>query len=233
MQRWLLISLLLAPFVLAKAQEERVVRNPYYDYRQFHYGFSVGLHTQDMLLTNSGFTQPNGDVWFAEIPRYSPGFSVGLLGDWTFNPFLSLRFVPSLHFGEINIKYMEQDSHKQTKVNLRSNSLQLPIELKIASLRLNNYRPYILAGGYGAINLGRKKGEILLLNAADVGVNIGFGCDFYMNLFKFAPEIRFSFGLLDMISKDRDDLIDKSLYKYTKALTNGKTRMITLIFNFE
>ena len=42
----------------------------------------------------------NGETWFAEIPSYSPGFSVGVIGDMYMNPYFNLRFTPSIHFGD-------------------------------------------------------------------------------------------------------------------------------------
>ena len=52
-------------------------------------------------------------------------------------------------------------------------------------------------------------------------------------MFKLCPELRFSFGLKDLINKDRSDLRDRDLLKYTEAFSSGKSRMITLTFNFE
>lgn len=51
-------------------------------------GFHVGLHAQDLLLTNTGVTT-DGETWFAEIPTYSPGFSVGVIGDMYLNPYFN------------------------------------------------------------------------------------------------------------------------------------------------
>ena len=55
----------------------------------------------------------------------------------------------------------------------------------------------------------------------------------YPVIFKLCPELKFSFGLTDVVNKDRSDLSDKDLIKYTQAISSGKTRMISLVFNFE
>ena len=60
----------------AMAQKERVRNQPYADLKWLHLGFHVGIHSQDLLLTHTG-VMTNGETWFAEIPSYSPGFSVG------------------------------------------------------------------------------------------------------------------------------------------------------------
>jgi hypothetical protein len=111
--------------------------------------------------------------------------------------------------------------------------VSLPLQIKYAALRLNNYRPYITGGVYAAMDLGRKKGTELMLKGMDYGVEIGFGCDIYLPYFKLCPELRFSFGLADVLEKDRSDLSDPDMQKYTNALSKATTRMITLSFNFE
>ena len=215
------------------AQKKMVQRNPYIDNRIMHLGFFVGMHVQDMILTNSGYVDENGEAWFAELPSYAPGFSVGLLGDLYLTRFLSLRLSPTLTFGEKKFAFQEADSEQSYSTSIRSNYLTVPVDLRINSLRVNNYRPYILAGGYGAFNLGRKKSEAILQNTFDAGIQIGLGCDIYLPYFKLCPELRFSFGLLNAINKDRSELSDESMRRYSNAVESGKTRMISLIFNFE
>ena len=67
-----------------------------WDNKLFHLGFHVGIHAQDMLLTHTGVST-NGETWFAEIPTYSPGFSVGVIGDMFLNPYFNLRFIPTIN----------------------------------------------------------------------------------------------------------------------------------------
>ncbi|MCF2602603.1 PorT family protein [Parabacteroides distasonis] len=214
------------------AQRERVKNQPYADMKWFHLGFHVGLHTQDLILTHSGVTT-DGETWFAEIPSYSPGFSVGVIGDLYLNTFLNLRFTPTIHFGDKKFLFREQTSGEEFTTNVRSSYLNFPIDIKYTALRLNNYRPYILAGAYGSLDIGRKKGNPLLLKGTDFGLEFGIGCDLYLPFFKLCPELKFCFGLVDLIEKDRPDLVDQTALKYTQALSKATSRMIVLTFNFE
>lgn len=59
------------------------------------------------------------------------------------------------------------------------------------------------------------------------------GYDIYLPFFKLNPELKFCFGLLDIIRKDRSDLIDNTLMKYTQSVNGGRSRMIVLTLNFE
>ena len=216
----------------AMAQRERVKNQPYADMKWFHLGFHVGLHTQDLILTHSGVST-NGETWFAEIPSYSPGFSVGVIGDLYLNPYLNLRFTPAIHFGDKKFLFREQSSGEEFTTNVRSSYLNFPLDLKYTALRLNNYRPYILAGAYGSFDIGRKKGNPLLLKSTDFGLEFGMGCDLYLPFFKLGPELKFCFGLVDLLEKDRPDLVDQTTLKYTQSLSKATSRMIVLTFNFE
>ena len=215
------------------AQKQKVRNQPYADQKLYHFGISVGMNVQDVILNNSGLQTDNGEVWFATIPDYSPGFSVGLLGDLYLNPFMNLRFNPILHFGDKKFEFVENGSKKRYKASIRSNYLYMPLDLKFRSVRLNNYRPYVMAGVYAGIDLGRQADMAIYMKSMDYGITVAIGCDFYLPIVKVAPEIRFSFGLGDIITHDRKDLTDLSLLKYSNAISQGKTRMISVVFNFE
>ncbi|MDR0541538.1 MAG: PorT family protein [Dysgonamonadaceae bacterium] len=226
------ISLLLLSNLLL-AQTQKVRNQPYGDYKLYHFGITVGMNFQDILLTNSGLAGENGEIWYGTIPNYSPGFTVGLTADLYLNPYMNLRFTPMLCFGDKEFEFVEPATKANFKTNVRSNYLMIPLDLKIRSIRLNNYRPYVLTGVYSAIDLGRKKDEPVLLKSIDYGVSIGLGCDFYLPFVKVIPEIRFCFGLGNILEKDRSDLTDLSMVKYPDALSKGVSRMIVFTFNFE
>ena len=174
------------------AQKEKVKNQPYADLKWFHLGFHVGLHAQDLILTNTGVAT-NGETWYAEIPSYSPGFSVGVIGDMYLNPYFNLRFTPTIHFGDKKFVFRrpEMEGVEGTDENpvvsmystsVRSNYLTFPLDVKYSAFRVNNYRPYLIGGIYGAFDLGRKKGNPILLKGTDFGVEFGIGCDIYLYL---------------------------------------------------
>ena len=214
------------------AQRQKVQNQPYGDQRLYHFGLTVGMNFQDMILSNSGITS-EGEVWYGGIPGYSPGFSVGMIADLYMNPYMSLRVTPALHFGDKNFQFKEETLEEDYLSSVRSNYLSLPVGIKFSSMRLNNYRPYFLAGVFAALDLGRKKDQAILLKPLDYGFEIGFGCDFYLPIVKVCPEIKFCFGLADLIEKDRSDLTNNDLLKYSHAFSKGTSRMIVFTLNFE
>ena len=191
------------------AQEPRIQHRPYLDNRLLHYGFFVGLNMMDMEVTNNGYIDPTtGQQWFTEVDNFQPGFSVGVLGELRLNKTFGLRLQPSLHFGQKHVVFHEQVSGRDSTQNIKSTYITLPLMLKIAAPRYNNFRPYASIGAAPAIDLTAP-------------------------YFKLIPELKFCFGLRDIIVHDRTDLIDQTLTKFTNSLDRGRASMIVLSFYFE
>jgi len=234
LKRFSLIICLCGLLLPVVAQQQRPKNQPYADMKRYHLGFHIGLHTQDLIMTHTGAVSPlGGETWYAEIPSYAPGLSVGVIGDMAVNNYINLRLTPTVHFGNKDFMFVEEKSGETFLTSVRSNYISLPLDIKYSSYRLNNFRPYMLGGVYAALDVGRKKGNPLLMRGLDYGIEIGFGCDTYMPFFKFCPEIKFCFGLADVLEKDRSDLVHEDDRKYTQAFSRMLTRMIVLTFNFE
>lgn len=234
------VLLLLAPVFGAGilcAQERKIQNRPFLDDRVWHYGFLVGFNIQDLKLANNGtaYVNQNGGVeyWYADVPEYTPGFSVGVLGELKANDWLSLRIIPTMHFGDKKVVFKEQRSGKFTEQYVKSTYLSVPLDLKISAARFNNYRPYVVAGMAPTVDLTVKKGKELLVKRTDVMFEIGMGLDLYYPYFKMIPELKFCFGLNNILDTDRRDLKDASLLKYSDALDKAQNSMIVLTLYFE
>ena len=226
------ILLLLLP-LCAVAQERKVQNKPYIDFRRLHYGFFIGVHAQDMEFANNGFVTENGETWYADIANYNPGFSVGVLADLRLNTYMSLRAIPTMHFGQNTVRFREQNSGETSKQSLKTTYIAVPVHVKFAAERFNNYRPYVTAGVSPMWNLTVKKQQQLLLKKFDFMIEVGFGCDFYLPFFKLIPELKFSFSPLDVLKKERNDLLDANYLKFTQSVDGVTSKMITLSLYFE
>lgn len=233
MKRFCLIFLAVLLASGATAQKRKVQNRPYIDQRRWHYGFLAGIHTQDYKLTNTGFVTPDGETWFADVPEYSPGFTVGVLGELYLNRLLALRLIPTLHFGDKRVVFREQQSGMEYAQNMKSAYLSIPIDLKFSAERFNNYRPYVMAGIAPTFDFSVKKHDALLVSPLDCYIEMGIGCDFYLPYFKLIPELKFCFGLTNLLKKERSDLTDQSLLKYGQSVDKISSRMIVLTFYFE
>lgn len=234
MKRFLVFIFCLVTLFNVIAQEQKVQHRPYLYQRKFHWGFLFGLHMQDLELKNNGYIDPeSGEQWYADVDNYNPGFSVGVLGEMRLNRYLALRLIPTMHFGQKHITFHEQVSGRDSTQNIKSTYISMPLDLKFSAPRHNNYRPYFIAGVNPMLDLTTKKQKALLMKPFDCYIEIGMGCDFYLPFFKLIPELKFCFGLADILKKDRNDLIDNSLQKFTKSLDGASSKMIVLTLYFE
>lgn len=65
-------------------------------------------------------------------------------------------------------------------------------------------------------------------------LTVGMGCDFYLPFFKFCPEVKFCFGLKNMLKKDRPDLQDnEQMMRFTQSVDKIKDNMVVVTFYFE
>lgn len=218
----------------AQWRNDKLANRPYADMRPWHLGFSIGVHVEDVQLTHSGFTTDDGQTWFMEQPDYSPGFCVNGLLSLRLNDYFSVRFSPGMYFGNRNIRMIDTTNGSTESQNVKSTFVVLPLDLKFASQRYRNTRPYITAGAMPAFDVAKKRSDLLRFSSSDCYLTIGFGCDFYLPYFKFIPEIKFCFGLRDMLVHDRPDLADTpDKFKFTQSLSKATSRMIVFSLYFE
>ena len=106
--------------------------------------------------------------------------------------------------------------------------------LKFKSLRINdgNTRAYVIGGAKFIWDLAsqekiqEREGEVVLkLKKIDYAYEFGVGFDFYLEFFKFSPELKVSFGLNDQLV--RDETI------FTQSISALKSKTILLSLHFE
>jgi hypothetical protein len=223
-----------------QAQTRKVMNRPYIDQRILHYGFLAGVHMQDIELVNNGFTDEMGNQWFADVPNYEPGFSVGVLADLRLSDHLNLRITPTMHFGAKHLTFhnlTDLDSegfpHEETQ-DMKNTYISFPVDLKFSAQRWNNYRPYLIAGVNPMINLTGKDQDFIQLKRMDTFLEVGLGCDLYLPFFKLIPELKFCYSLTNALDRNHaNELMDVNKRTYANAVTSGHSKMIVLTFYFE
>ncbi len=218
----------------AQRHNEGPLNRPYADMKPIHFGFSVGFQLQDLNISNNGYITPEGESWFAEVPAYSPGFCVNVLADLRLSNHFNLRVSPGMYFGNKKVHYRNAITGEENTQNIKSNYVVVPFDIKYSAVRYKNIRPYIVGGIMGILDVSKKRPEQLKLNNTDAMLTIGFGCDFYLPYFKLCPELKFCFGLRNLLDTKRPDLQDNpDMMKYTQSTSQVKSNMIVLTFYFE
>ena len=246
-KRLFIICITLVTALGAGAQERKVENRPYTDLRQLHFGILLGAHLQDIELQNLGWQEisaEEGGTGTSELitvdaDKWSPGFNVGVMADYRLGKHFSLRATPMLHFGAKNITFYRPSLAADGVMpyvtqDMKTTYIAMPINVKFAAERMNNHRPYIMAGIDPVINLTTTSQDFLRQKGADCFLEVGLGCDFYLPFFKFAPELKFCYGLSNSISTGGEtDLLDKTMRPYRRSVTQGRSKMFVLTFYFE
>ena len=242
------LLLVLAAALSATAQMDRRVQNkPYIDLRQLHFGILVGMNLQDIEFENVGpqtIVSEDGttseELILCDADKWNPGFTVGVLGEWRLSDNFSLRFTPQMHFGAKHLSFLNRNRHdeqgnmiRQTQ-DLKSTYVSLPIDLKFAAPRWNNHRPYIMAGVNAMLNLTGGDQDMIRIKRYNTMIEVGMGCDFYLPFFKLIPELKFCFGLGDVLDQNhKNELRDANLKPYAGSVSSAQSKMIVLTFYFE
>ncbi len=232
----IIVAACVIPFFQAGGQtlNDKLLNRPYTDMRKWHLGFGVGIHAQDIQFTHNGYVTDNGETWFMDQPDFSPGFNVNGLFDLRLNNYFNLRVSPGMYFGNRVVKMVNTSGDNHEQQNIKTAYVVLPFDVKYSALRYRNARPYLVGGLMPAFDVTKKRNDILKLKPTDFFFTIGFGCDFYLPYFKLIPELKFCFGLTDVIDRNRPDLADNpEMLKFTNSLKKATSSMVVLTFYFE
>lgn len=213
---------------------EKVPNRQYADLKRWHWGFSVGTHVQDLNFTHSGFVTDEGNQWQVEVPSFSPGFNATVLGDLRLHKYLNLRLSPGMYFGSKTVHMFDIITQQKEIQDIKSAYVVIPLDLKVSGERLHNTRPYFSVGAMGVLDISKKRSDPLVMKNFDTMLTVGLGCDFYLPFFKLCPEIKFCFGLTDILKHDRPDLDENpAMQNFSKSLTKVKSNMVVFSFYFE
>jgi hypothetical protein len=241
LKKLLIILTLLSIFFSASASYDRniIQHLPHVDQQRWHFGFILGLGFGDFsTVPNDSYVDAKGNKWYAKSAGMSPAFNVGMIADLRLCNYLNLRCTPSLNLGQKNLNYTSFSKDGKvvgevSKVVTQYTSIEIPFYLKYSAKRYGNVRPYIIAGGGPFFNLNLNPEQTLLLNAFDVQIAFGIGIEIYNQYFKFCPEIKFGFGLLDQLNQNHPEIEGTAYEPYTRAIEKLTSRMLTITFNFE
>ncbi len=251
MRRLFLFMITLCVVCSSAAQERKPQNKPYIDLRPLHFGILVGMHMQDIELTNVGpqtITVENPDgttteqtkLILCDADRWNPGFSVGVVADLRLSDHFALRFTPTMHFGAKHLTFLnltdtiDGGANVRETQDLKNTYISFPLDLKFSAPRFNNYRPYLMAGINPMLNLTGKDQDFVRLKKFDMMLEVGVGCDFYLPFFKLIPELKFCYSLSSALDTDHaNSLEDENMRPYARSVTGGNTKMIVLTLYFE
>ena len=188
---YLLVCLCWMGTVQAQFSDDRVKNIPTEDDKKLNWGYLLGLNRYGFAVEYKSDAGPSDQVVVAE----QTGFQVGLIGEYRLNNFSDLRLEPALVISSRTLEVENLDYSPQAK----STYINLPVLMKVSTLRFANVKPYIVAGPSVSINLNSQEKtepdvQVLKTKTFNYGYELGIGVDLYMPYFKFSPSIRGVFG---------------------------------------
>lgn len=247
MKRFFSIIIVSAVALCVAAQGNKVQNRPYTDLRPFHFGVVLGMHLQDIEFTNVGpQIVMNDDGTSAEKiitcdqDKWDSGFTVGVLGELRLSNHFAFRIAPAMYFGNRHLSFINLTDRLDTgepvteRQDMKSVYISSACDLIFSAPRLNNTRPYIMAGVNPMLNLSGKDNDFIKLKNYDMFFEVGLGCDFYLPFFKLRPELKFCYSLINSLdTKHPDKLKDKNMLMYANSVNEARSKMIVLSFYFE
>lgn len=214
-----------------RAQGSGYVRRhlEFYDDKPIHYGFLFAVPVTRFTIRHSDKFMESDSAYSIVSPAQG-AFRMG----FTVNAFLTdhfdIRTTPSISLYERRIKYNYPGSEKIE--SRESTWIEIPVLLKYKSARRVNTRMYMLAGVTLGIetNVKRSRGNAGVSNqldtrTSDFTVDYGVGFEQFFQFFKFAPELRFSHGLVNMLQPANN--------ASSVGLSRLTSHTVTLYLNFE
>ncbi|MFD1467226.1 porin family protein [Hymenobacter caeli] len=204
-----------------------------YDGRWFHPGlFFAPGYSRFFIEQSAAYVQRQNLTANSVI---SPDFGVGIIGDARLggpgSPFI-LRFAPGVSFRTRRVEFGAHNGTAPDSVftqEISSTVLDFPLLLKYQSQRRGNTRVYMLAGVKPSVSVTTRRTDLLRnqlqVSDNDLTLEYGVGLDLFYPLFKFAPELRFSYGLRNLLVNRPD--------KYSQSLQSLSTNTVTLYLNIQ
>ncbi len=204
-----LLSLFLLVGVVASAQNpnRRTENLINYDEERIHYGFALGVHSSKYVFKyRDAFVTPSFDTLHSIVNRPLAGFKVGFVVNFHLWQYLDFRVLPTFGLYENELKYRYTNGTSFTMFK-DATFLEIPLVFKYKSQRRRNTAMYLVLGvnpSLEAAAKGDEQADIETLETKNwsIAVESGVGFDLYFPLFKFSPELRYSWGFRNMIQED-------------------------------
>lgn len=230
MKKISLLYFLLFPFFVYSQNYKAPQNLPNYDRKAIHFGFLIGLNNLDFKIKQN---PDQNESLFVLKSQNQRGFNMGVVTNLRLNNNFDIRIIPTLSLAERQISYLIEENSIPENINrkIESTFIEFPVAIKYKSERYNNGRAYVLTGLKYSLDLASLRNindeglELVKLKQNDISYEIGLGIDFYLSYFKFATEIKGTFGLLNLL-KDDDSI-------YSNSIESLNSRGFTITFTFE
>ncbi|MBK8710970.1 MAG: PorT family protein [Niastella sp.] len=210
---------------------------PDHDSKAVRFGINVGGNRSHYSFTHHPSFLAQDSVAYIESLN-SSGINLSWLVNFNLSEHFDIRTYPlSLIFTEKAFQYRLTHPDRPagedslTIRKLQGITLAFPVQLKFSSDRIANLKVYMMAGGkleYDlAANAGEKNADKLFkLTPLDYAVEAGIGFHIYFPVFVLTPELKISWGLRNVHSRD-------PYLKYSSNIDQVYSRTVSISLTVE
>lgn len=228
------IAILLIGFASNSFSQNKVKNLINFDDRPYHFGFILGINSSSLYIDKkTNFNQIDSLLSIDLQPQKS--FVFGPIISFNFNKTIHLRSGITLSFQDKVIDYTFQlkDTLKTFDKKIHSTYLEVPLQLKLRTDRIDNYAIYVLGG----VKLGRdftsqvkvKESynfeDVVKIQRYNFAYSVGGGFDFFLNYFKLGIDLRLDIGI--------NNLIIKNNTLFSNPIDKLRSRMFQIALTFE
>ena len=205
MKRVVLLATMLFIFVIGFTQTENNITD-----KKLRFGFNLGASYSNLL--SKGSFPDNANI------HNDFGFKVGLLAEYQISKNIFFSPKSELSINQSSVKFLFSDNSNTTYYIFPA-SIDIMAHM-IYKMANSNKKLYFLIVPNYKIPINKKNESKIVFNTnPDFAIDFGIGIDHKLKYFIFAPELRYSFGLLN---------VNKNPSLHTLKFNN-----ISLFFNFK
>lgn len=207
-----------------------------HDDKPYYFGIVLGYNSSHYNITHHPAFIPRDTI--QSIESLNAGrVHLGIMVNWQMSRRFDVRFYPlNLIFSEKQFQYQLKipstiDNQPTQIKRVESIVMSFPLQVRLKSDRIGNFRVYSLAGIKYDYDLASNAGalnaeDMVKVKQSDFGIEGGIGFQFFFKYFILSPEIKFSRGVTNMHVRDES-------FKYSNVIDQMKSRMVLFSIHFE
>jgi hypothetical protein len=207
-----------------------------HDDKPYYFGIVLGYNSSHYNITHHPEFIPRDTI--QSIESLNAGrVHLGIMVNWQMSRRFDVRFYPlNLIFSEKQFQYQLKipstiDNQTMQIKRVESIVMSFPLQVRLKSDRIGNFRVYSLAGIKYDYDLASNAGalnaeDMVKVKQSDFGIEGGIGFQFFFKYFILSPEIKFSRGVTNMHVRDES-------FKYSNVIDQMKSRMVLFSIHFE
>ncbi|MCP4437785.1 MAG: PorT family protein [Aureispira sp.] len=185
--------------------------------KNYYFGITLGFNSSKYFVGQDKSFIKNDSIRVIESIN-GPGFNLGIVTNIKFGENFDLRFLlPTLSFADRRLEYKLTSGETELK-KLESVFLEFPIHVRYKSKPYKDIRVFVVGGVKYSMDLAsnskaRKSENLLKISAHDLVGELGLGFQIFFPYFILSPEMKFSFGMLNILNRDENLIYSSSINK--------------------